>query len=199
MNDDELRNMWKGSQPPELVQIEQTTLLNDLSYKLGKFDKQIEKRNLRENFLAIALIILFGFIAYSIPYTLTKIACLLMIPYYLFYMYKIRSVRNQKTGDLSRPPRQFLINQKEYLQKEKKLLDDILYWAILPFVPVIVLFYAGFPMDLQSYLIYGSITFVILAAVYGANKYAVKHAFIPLLNKVDGMIREFDKQEHSAD
>lgn len=199
MNDNDFKKVWKLSHQSELVNIEERSLLHDLSSKMDELDKTIKKRNVRELVIAIALIIFFGFVAYFVPYTLTKIACLLIVPYSIFYMYKIKSVRSQKTNDLSQPPKQFLLTQKKYLQKEKKLLDTVLYWAILPLVPILILYYAGFSMDLMSYLGYGIFTIVIFAAVYWANKYAVKKTFIPLLRKLDTLIDEFDKKDQSPE
>lgn len=195
MNDNDFKAMWQSAHQSELVNIEKRPLLLDLSARMNKLDKTIKKRNFRELAIGIVLIIFFSFVAYIVPYTLTKIACLLIIPYFLFYIHKINSVRRFKTSDFSQPPKQFLISQKKYIKKEKELLDTVLYWAILPLLPILILFYAGFRMDLTSYIGFGLFTLVILIIVYALNKYASKKTFIPLLNKLDNLIREFDEKK----
>lgn len=199
MNDKDFESIWRSSAGLELVKVEQHSLLHHLSSKINRLDNTIARRNTREKIIAVLLIIAFCVIAYFIPYALTKIACLLMIPYYLFYMYKIESVRRQKSSNFSQPPKQFLMSQKRYIQKEKKLLDSILYWAIIPLAFILILFYAGFPMDLQSYVWAGGFTFVILLGVYRANKYVSRKTFKPLLQSLEKMIREFDEKEQATE
>lgn len=199
MNDKDFESIWRSSMGPDLVNIDQHSFLHDLTSKMNKIDRTIKKRNIREKVIAVLMIIAFCSIAYIIPYTLTKIASLLMVPYYLLYMYKIDRVRNHKSCEVSQPPKQFLLNQREYIRKEKNLLDTVLYWAILPLLPILVLFYSGFPMDYQSYLWSAGITLAILLVVYGANKYTAKNTFAPLLNNLDTIIREFNEKEQPSD
>lgn len=195
MNDKDFVSIWRSSTGSDLVKVEQRSLLHDLSSKMNKLDEKIRKRNIREYVIASLVIIAFCVIAYLVPYTLTKIASLLMIPYYLFYMYKIVNVRGQKSSNFSQPLKQFLISQKRYFRKEKELLDSILYWAIIPLAFILILFYAGFPMDLPSHIWTGGFSFIILFGVYWANKYVARKTFKPLLHSLEKLIREFDEKD----
>ena len=118
MNDKDFESIWRSSAESDLVKVEQYSLLNDLSSKMNRIDKKIGKRNTREKIVSSLVIVVFCVIAYLIPYKFTKIASLLMIPYYLFYMYKIENVRRQKSSNFSQSPRQFLVSQKKYIQTE---------------------------------------------------------------------------------
>lgn len=191
MFEEELKKIWHGSTQKELIRFERSKLLIDLNHRLADFEKSIKYRDLREIIASLILIPVFIYIAIHTPHVLSKIGAATIALYCPVIIYKLRkSQKHRKPADLTVSVSEQLDHSKKYVIEQMKLIDSVLYWYILPFIPGIVLFFIGLR---QSFVLLSMmITFVLLvnAGIFILNKYAVNKYFKPVLKSIDSAINE---------
>jgi len=97
-------------------------------------------------------------------------------------------VRKYKVQDLSLLLRDYLIQYKHYLTKEMTLLNNVVYWYLLPSAVGLLLFFYGIRPDVIKTLQLFSIVLVVFFIIYYLNKKAVKEDIEPLLQKLEESI-----------
>jgi hypothetical protein len=144
MFEQELRDIWKNSSEAERIKFDLSQLLVDLNKKMNQIEKDIKKRDRREIIASIIGIIMATYLAYVVPFPISKVACLLSITWFGYVIYKLRSTKNSAIPeDLTLPFRRQLEDQKANMQQQAQLLDTVLYWYVLPPYLVNVIFILG--------------------------------------------------------
>ncbi|PCI98004.1 MAG: hypothetical protein COB15_06630 [Flavobacteriales bacterium] len=192
MLDQELKNIWKNATQQELVKFEMSKLLMEMNQKLKKFDKSIKTRDSLEIIAAFIVISVMIYYAIIIPYVLTKIASLLIIPWALFVVYKLRNVKKHKPANLDLSFRNYLVQQRSYLKRQMILLDNILYWYILPPFVIAILFFMGLPLTTMMWITKMGFVLLVSIGVLYLNKRAVKKQFKPLIKQLDETISNLE-------
>ena len=129
MVEQELINIWKNASKSAQINIETNQLIHEFDLKLTDIQKKIRKRDLREISASIIGIIIFSYLAYEIPFPVTKISCFLSISWFVFVIYKFKKSKKQNTAEkLSISLKEQLENKKELLQQQVKLLNSAAYW-----------------------------------------------------------------------
>jgi len=192
MLDQELKNIWKNANQQELVKFETSKLLMEMNQKLEKFDSRIKTRDYLEIIAAIVVIAVMIYYAIIIPYLFTKIASLLIIPWALFVIYKLRSVKKHKPANFDLSFRNYLVQQRSYLKKQMTLLDNILYWYILPPFVIAILFFIGLPLTTMMWITKMGFVLLFSIGVLYLNKRAVKKQFKPLIKQLDDTINNLE-------
>ena len=193
MIDEELKRIWQGASEEAHIQFNQSKLLIEMEQKLKRFDDTIKHRNYTEIFVAILLIPVFTAITYSTPYPLSRLGAGLIVLYCFFVIFKLSHTRKQKNKiDYTTTLKQQLITTKTYIEKEKRLLNTVLYWYLLPPFTGCILFWAGMPMN--PWMLSSLILFAILVngAIWWLNKHAVKKSMNPLLEEIDATLKELE-------
>lgn len=142
MHDDELKKMWQSAPQQEFVQfINSKENLKDMNTKIQKLDRTIEVRNLREVAVGVGVIGTAPVYLLMTETVLSKICFILILFATAFIVYKWLKVRrSRKLPNRSMSIREQLENTYTYLNAERKLLQNITYWYILPItVPLLVL------------------------------------------------------------
>lgn len=197
MIEDELVKIWQSSPNQERVKFEKSRLMIDVQSSLDHFHKKIKYRDLREQIAALVVIPVFAYYVYHIPYTLTKIASALIVLWVIYVMIRMRNAKKHKPGAFTESYMEYLYKSREYLKIQKQLLDNVLYWYILPVVIFVFLFTMGpgitgrWPKIIKT----GILNVVLGVVIYYLNKRAVKKQFIPRLEKVDELIKAMEKSE----
>jgi hypothetical protein len=197
MIEDELIKIWKSSPNQERVKFEKSRLMIDVESSLNGFHKAIRNRDLAETIAAIIVIPVFAYYAYIIPQTLTKIASVLIALWAVYVMVRLKDARKSKPGAFTETYQEYLYKTREYLIVQKKLLDSVLYWYILPGFAFILLFLMGFigMPEKHTYIIRtGTLSFVFGVLMYFLNRRAVKKRITPRLEKVDALIKVMEEQ-----
>lgn len=197
MIEDELIKIWQSSPNQERVKFEKSRLMIDLQSSLDRFHKAIRNRDLTETIAAIIVIPIFAYYAYIIPHALTKIASVLIVLWAVYVVMKLKQARKSKPGAFTETYQEYLYKTREYLIVQKKLLDTVLYWYILPGFAFILLFLMGFIgiPEKHNYIIKtGTLSTVLGVFVYFLNRRAVKKRITPRLEKVDELIKVMEKQ-----
>lgn len=196
MLENELKNIWKNSSKEELVKFNKSKLILDLDSKLENFDKKMKIRNRAVQFGSIIFVIIgFTIVFFWEPELLTKIACLLSLPMAILQLYLIKKVKKYKVDDYSLPLKEFLLKRQQYLIKERKLFDTILYWNILPFILIFTLFILGESLSGTDLIINILLYTSVLVIGFLGSKRVVKKRFDPLIKKVEASIAELDSVE----
>ncbi|GMT45800.1 MAG: hypothetical protein IEMM0006_1632 [bacterium] len=188
MIEEELINIWKYSDEQERVKFEKSRLIIDLQTNLDKFEKSLRNRDLRELIPAMVMIPLFGFITYFIPFVLSKVGAGLIVLWCIYLIIRIKSLKKYKPVTPTETYLKYLYKTKEYLSIQKKLLNEVLYWYILPSCTGALLFFLGFEMNPGKLAFFIIITVGLGVIIYVLNKQTVKKEFDPRLDRIDKMI-----------
>ena len=133
MLEQELKNIWKNSSKTARISIETDRLVQEFDTKMTTIQKNIRKRDVREISASVFGILLFSFLAYEIPFPITKFSCLLSILWFAYVIYKFRKSNQQNSSEkLSLPLKEQLTHKKQLLQQQLKLLNSAAYWYAAP-------------------------------------------------------------------
>ncbi|GAB5526181.1 MAG: hypothetical protein Roseis2KO_40530 [Roseivirga sp.] len=212
MLEQELKNIWKNSSQVEQIKFDLSRLVIDLDSKMKRIEKAIRSRDLREIGAALIVVPLFGYLAYEVPYPITRAAAILTILWAFFVIYKFRSVQKKRIKeDLSLSFRQQLANQKSNMMDQHRLIDTVLYWYVLPpfILNMLFVWSLGYPSDIEwsGNLINhlpmdtnNKIGFTIALAIFNAfvvwlNKRAVKKTLNPLIADIERVEQQLQNEE----
>jgi len=133
MLEQELKNIWKNSSKTARISIETDRLVQEFDTKMTTIQKNIRKRDVREISASVFGILLFSFLAYEIPFPITKFSCFLSILWFACVIYKFRKSNQQNSSEkLSLPLKEQLTHKKQLLQHQQKLLNSAGYWYAGP-------------------------------------------------------------------
>ena len=198
MINDELKEIWKSSSQVEKVKFEKSRLILEMQSSIDSLNKKIRLRDMREIFAAVLVIPIFIYYAIIIPYPITKIASILIVIWASFIIAHLRQTKKYKPSEYSEDYLTYLEKNKQYLQKQKKLLDTVLWWYITPFLFCLVLFILGFVgvPEKKIWMVTTLIGGIILALiVYFMNKKYSKQDFENRLSKIEDLIKVMQSPE----
>jgi hypothetical protein len=197
MMEDELVKIWQSSPSVEQIKFERSRLILDVQSGINRLDKLIKYRDRIETAAVIFVVPAFAAAAYFIPNLVTKIACLFIIAWGLYVVYRLRSARKHKPGSITENYLAYLNKTKDHLLAQKKLLDTVLYWYVIPAQSGVTLFCLGIAWETGKYdgLIKMEVLGVLLAiATVYMNQQAVKKTLAPRLQKIDELLSVMEKQ-----
>jgi hypothetical protein len=195
MLENELERIWQNSTKEEVVKFNKSKLIIELDSQLKRFDRSIKNRDIREIIAAAIIIPAFGIGAFFLPGILLKTGSLLIASFGILVIYMLRSVRKYKADNFSLPIKEYLLKYRQYLIKERNLLDNVLYWAILPPFIGVILFFIGCKLESYKLIILILIVVAFNAFAYFLNKMSVKKDFDPLIKRIDLSINDLEKIE----
>jgi len=190
--EEELKIIWQSSVNEERLKFEKSRLIMDVQSSLDRIHKYIRYRDLSELIGATIVVPVMVYYAYIVPPTLSKTASVLIALWAIFVIVQLRKARKHKPGAYTETYLEYLYKTREYLGVQKRLLDNVLYWYILPSMVFIFLFLAGFmgvPEKLTWMMITATGAVVLEIIVYFLNKRAIKKGILPRLNKVEELIK----------
>jgi hypothetical protein len=196
MMEEELIAIWQSSPNQERVKFEKSRLMIDVQSSMDRLHKAIKHRDLREQIAVVIVIPAFGYSAYSIPYLLTKVASVLIIGWAIYIVIRLRNAKKHKPGAFTETYLEYLYQTRNYLHIQKQLLDDALYWYILPGMTLTFLFLMGFmgiPGKAKGLIRMSIVNAVFAVLVYFLNKRTVKKQFMPRLAKIEELIGAMEK------
>jgi hypothetical protein len=195
MIEDELVKIWQSSPNQERVKFERSRLMIDVQSTVDQLHQKIKYRDLLEQLAAMAIIPVFAYYAYHIPFILTKIASVLVIVWGIYVIIRLRKAKKHKPSSLTETYLGYLYKTRAYLLIQKNLLDTVLYWYILPAIILMFLFILGLGIAGRVVQIVqmGVVILAIGIAIYVLNKQAVKKQFIPRLQKVEELIKAMEQ------
>jgi len=180
MLENELTLIWQQSAKAEVVKLNASDLILELDLQLKSLDKGLKKRDKREIIAAAIVIVIFGTGTIFFTGIISKIGLLLCALYGIIVIFVLRNVKKHKPDIYSLPVKDYLVNHREYLVKERNLLKNVIYWYLLPPFIGEVVFFIGQNMGTISLIISIIIVFSINAYIYFLNKVGVRKVFDPI-------------------
>lgn len=196
MMEDELVKIWQSSPGLEQVKFEKSRLMLDVQSGINRLDKLVKRRDAIESAVAIFVVTpAFTFTAFMFPNIFIRLACILIVLWSFYVVYRLRNARKYKP-DVTDNYIQYLHKSKAHLIAQKKMLETVLWWYVLPAQSGVTLFCLGIALETGSYQ--GLIKMEVLglglaiATVY-LNQQAVKKTLMPRLEKIDELIGAMEK------
>ena len=194
--EDELMKIWQSSPNQERIKFEKSRLILDLQSSLDRIQRSWKSMIVRETIAIIIIIPAFVFITFYVPFTISKVGSIWIVLSVIYILVRLRSPKKYKPTDFTETYIDYLYKTKEHLNAQKKLLDTVLYWYILPVFPGFVLILMGFIHipEKRKLIVITALAFVIMAVLaYFLNKRAVKKEFDPRLGKIDELIKVMEE------
>ncbi|HCX21598.1 MAG: hypothetical protein CMB80_27530 [Flammeovirgaceae bacterium] len=207
MLDQDLKNIWQRSSSEEHIAINYENLTKEMTMEIESTNQKIKSRDQREIGASIIGILFYGYIGWDIPFFWSKVACGLLIVWFGYVIYRLKSQRKNEIPEPSLSIREQLTQRKEYLTGQANMLNNVLWWYILPptLCNVLLYFGAGDPSLWDSRFagilpesIVAKITVMIIiiafnAYVFWINKKAVRTELKPLIHQVEQSLDQLSK------
>lgn len=194
MTEKQLKEIWQSANDKNETINFHSLNLKEMNQQIKKFEKTIAARNNREIAAAIFVIAGFGYYAFTIPSLLGKLGSIWTIGCGIWVIYKLKKVEAKQPGfDSQHSIKQQLVDYQEYVKTEQRLLNNILYWYLLPFIPGMVLFMLGTGKEWSDLFVNFSIIFIVFLAIYLLNKKAAKNKFTPLLTDIEKTLQNLEQ------
>ena len=194
--EDELIKIWQSSPNQEKIKFEKSKLMIEVQSSLDKIQRSWKYMIIRETIAAIIAIPAFLFITYNVPYTISKIGSIWIVLAVIYILIRLKSAKKHKPTDFTETYIDYLYKTKDYLNAQKKLLDTVLYWYVLPVFPGYVLILLGFIHipEKRKIIIIAALAFVVMAILaHFLNKRGVRKEFDPRLKKIDELIQVLEE------
>ena len=194
--EDELIKIWQSSPNQEKIKFEKSKLIIEVQSSLDRIQRSWKYMIIRETIAAIIAIPAFLFITYNVPYTISKIGSIWIVLAVIYILIRLKSAKKHKPTDLTETYIDYLYKTKDYLNAQKKLLDTVLYWYVLPVFPGYVLILLGFIHipEKRKIIIIAALAFVVMAILaHFLNKRGVRKEFDPRLKKIDELIQVLEE------
>lgn len=194
MFESELKRIWHSASPTEQLKFEKSKLLLQLKHGFEKKENDIRQRDLREIIVALALIPFFIFLVINTDSLWIGAGAVVLIGFCFNVVYQLRAVKKKKRSiNLSSNLKEQLANTRDYLNDERKLLDNVLYWYLLPPAVGILLVVIGSSENIWTSAVYLIVVVVLYTWIYNNNKRAVKSDYDPLIKKLNQSIEELEE------
>ncbi len=211
MEEQELKNIWKGSSNKESIAINSTQLINNFKVEMQDRERIVRKRDLKEIIVAIIGISAYSYISLQLPFSIPTIAAIFVAISLGYIIYKLRSQRKSKyEQDLFLPLIEQLKNQRLFMLNQVKLLESVLYWYVLPFFISYMVFIWGtedtdaynngiigvlLVTKLKTKIIVTTLMIVLGIYIVYINKRAAKINWKPLIKKIDIILDSLKEEE----
>jgi hypothetical protein len=203
MNFDALKTQWKSKTDNDCNRDELKLALQRLQTETKKIDRSVMIRDVLEISASVVLLLIscFGIlnassVIQSIGFGIWIFTCIL-VPYKL--------VKAKINPDIkSDCMKAYLNNEKIKLHKQKRNLETVAWWYILPCLLGIIFVSSGthvnangFPIIDQSLLIYLIGCIFGAAFLYFLNRHAAEKKFQPLIDKIDDRLSDIEHDDNS--
>ena len=198
MTEDELVRIWQSSPNQERIKFEKSRLMIDVQSSMDRIHRFVKYRDLMDTIPAILIIPAFAYYAFTGPFMLPRIASGFIALWAMYLIFRLRKAKKNKPGSMTETYMEYLQKNKRFLIDQKELMDTILYWAVIPLVTFVSLFFIGFfierpgPAIKRAIALGGNVALGIV--VYLMNKWTVKNQIVPRLEKVDKLISVMEKE-----
>lgn len=211
MLEQELKNIWKNSAKIEKVKFDTSRLLIEINDRMTQLERGIRRRDRREIGTALVSIPVFAYIAYVIPFPLTKVGAILAILNFVYFIYRLRTNKKRKRPtQLDASFANQLENQKANLKEESRLLNTVEYWFLIPaFIPYCLSIIGlgnpadydwnsdvarmFFPLPLSAKITSIVIAVVMFTLIIWVNKRVVKKTLKPMIADIENIQEQLEK------
>jgi hypothetical protein len=192
MNDNELKSLWHEQewQPP--TPLSDAELLIRMHARMRRFDRTIFWRDIRELAACAFILVFFGRSLFQSASTLTHAGAALLVAASIWIALALMIARRRhKPLPPSVPMSEFVAAERTKVDRQRSLLQSVLWWYILPIYIGVALFILGSGADVTF-----KITFMVTYAgvcvfIYFLNQHAVRKSLAPLQNELNHLLQSF--------
>ena len=195
MLNDELEKIWQNSAKAEGIKFDKKELIKALNMQLNQFDRIIKNRNRREIVAAIIIILLSGTGFLFFTDILSRIGMALGVFYGVLVVYMLRNTKKQKPANYDLPIKDYLVEYRHYLIKERSLIVNVIYWYLLPPFIACLLFFIGQNLSITQIAYLMIFIFCLYTFIFFMNKAGAKKTLNPLIKKLDETIKDLERVE----
>ncbi len=196
MDENMLKQLWLNSCNDQQVEINREKLIESVTQKIKSIDKSVRRRDGREIFIAVCLILLFGWWLIIMPRVLSKIGAAIIIAGCVLVIIRLLLARrNNIKEDTASAINYHLMVSHQSVKKQIKLLGTVAWWYLLPFFTGAICFYYSFPVSFMSKAIYTMIVAILYGYIYYLNKKAVTKVLKPLEENIGNLLNELSETE----
>ena len=133
-----VQHIWQNqpSEPPRIS-------LDDLRYKMHKFERKIAWRNMREYIAGAIVVIVFSFYLWRFPTLFLRIGSCLTIAGALYMMYQLHRKASVRPAPADMALHSCIDFQRCELEHQRDALRSVFSWYLLPFIPGLCIFLFG--------------------------------------------------------
>ena len=196
MDENMLKQLWLNSCNDQQVEINAAKLIESVTQKIKSTEKSVRRRDRREIFIAVCLILLFGWWLIIMPRLLSKIGAAIIIAGCILVIIRLLLARrNNIKEDTASAINDLLMVSHQSVQKQIKLLDTVAWWYLLPFFTGAICLYYSFPVSFMSKAIYTITVAILYGYIYYLNKKAVTKVLKPLEENISNLLNELSETE----
>lgn len=168
--------------------------------RAGALARAARTRDLIETTLAFLMLPLFVWLAFRIPYPVSKAGAVLVAAGCVVVPVRLRQARGYPV-DPSLPVSVALEAARAHLQAQARLLRSVLWWYLVPLLGGVMLLFLGAPIGPLGHA--ASVVVVVgsAAVLHRANAGAARRHLDPLIVRLTELSNEFaapDSGDHSA-
>jgi len=190
MNDDALKQLWKGQHFESLPALPDETQLAAMKQRMKSFDKSILRRDYGEVVACIFIIVFFGVdLIFGKNSALTQAGCMVLIASALFISWKlVVSKRRLPKAEPNAPIVDAVKVELQKVENQISLLKSVAWWYLLPLFVGVMLHHLGGPGSSPIKLGYSVFVLVLYAFIYWLNQHAVKKTLLPLKWELESLL-----------
>lgn len=196
---EELKKIWKRQEANEQEALTKEHLIVMLNNKLISFDEKIKKRDWLETGAALITIVICSVILFYTQSVWFRLGCLTLIIASGIIIFKLKSAHSKEDDKKLETDKSFEEHLSEELHKmkdQKRLLQSVLSWYLLPIFIGIVFFVIGFEQQLLYKVIYLTVVVLVYGYIWKLNQDAVSEKVDPIIKDLEDAI---DFLENSID
>jgi hypothetical protein len=165
----------------------------EVQSSIDRIDRIIKYRDLRETLGVVLAVPLFAWTAFETPFVLSKIACVLIILFGFYVVYRLRKAKQHQHATVSGTYLEYLHQTNAHLHAQKQMLEKSLYWYIIPGYAAITLFTLGAGV-VQAIIKMQVLSLTLGVVFYFLNKRRIKKTLAPRIEKIDKLIALLEQQ-----
>jgi hypothetical protein len=196
MDENTLKQLWLNSNKEQKIEINSEKFMETLNQKVLNMDKLLKRRDRLEIFVAICMMPLFAWWLVTSHQLLARIGDAIIFGGCLLVILKLVSARRVNVKEeIASATQHHLMVSLLRVQKQIKLLSNVLWWYFLPFfIGVVCLFYS-YSITYTSKAVYTIIVAVLYGYIYSLNKRALKKHLKPLEGNIKKALDEYSSEE----
>lgn len=190
MNEEELKAAW---QQTNLQAILIPNLVEKIHQRVDQLDAKIKSRDRLEITIAISVIPFFGFLAWVFENPYTRTGCIIVIIASLWIIFVLRRYCKKKSKE-GKTVKEQISTELTYIKKQRRLLQSVIYWYILPIYLGLVFFHVGLSSHWISFVVMMFFTTALMIFISHLNRKAVRTELDPVIESLETLLHNIDKE-----
>lgn len=194
---EELRKVWKRQETRGETEYSRPELLMLINNRVIAMEREIRARDRREILGCILVIASFGTLFFSTTSIWQQLGCMVLVMAGFVVWYKLKAaqpVAQEQEASYNRPMKEHLRLELERAGRQRRLLNSVGSWYVLPFTLGLLLFTAGFDSSLGFKAGYAAFVLILGGWVWKMNRDTARARFDPLIRELSEAI-EFVEEE----